>query len=156
MNQSAEKRLEPNRGAAVLLVDEDLEYLESIRRVIQGSGHSVNACCSYTEGIRQMESGDFDLVIVGQGSSNFEGRCVLECATAFDRHLPVVVVARNIEMRCYLEAMQLGAIDYISPDLSGLEIARMVQKYALRCKSRPGSVGPERSTAAAISEGFSA
>ena len=131
MNQSDEKHLESNRGATVLLVDEDLEYLEFIRRIIQGSGYSVEACNSYTEGIRQLESGAFDIIVVGQGSRNFEGRCVLECATAVDRHLPVVVVARNVEMGCYLQAMQMGAVDYISPGLSGLEIARVVQTHAL-------------------------
>jgi len=156
MNQPAEKLLESNRGAAVLLVDEEREYLEAVRRTIQGSGHRVNACNSYTEGIRQLESGAFDIIVVGQGSRNFEGRCVLECATAFDRHLPVVVVARNVEMGCYLEAMQLGAVDYISPGLSGLDITRVVQTYALRHKSRSGSVEPKRSTAGAISPGFAA
>jgi len=154
MNQPAEKLLESNRGAAVLLVDEEREYLEAVRRTIQGSGHRVNACNSYTEGIRQLESGAFDIIFVGQGSRNFEGRCVLECATAFDRHLPVVVVARYLEMGCYLEAMQLGAVDYISPGLSESEIARVVQTYSLHRKSRSGTVELERSTPAAISTGL--
>jgi DNA-binding NtrC family response regulator len=154
MNQSVEKHLASNCGAAVLLVDEDLEYLESMRGIIHRSGHSVSACNSYTEGIRQLESGAFDIVVVGQGSRNFEGRCVLECATAFDRHLPVVVVARNVEMGCYLEAMQLGAVDYISPGLSGSEITRAVQTHALHRKSRTGNVKSERATAAVISAGL--
>ncbi len=154
MNQSAGKHLEPNRGAAVLLVDEDLEFLESLRGILQGSGHRVDVCNSYTEGIRQLESRAFDIIVLGQGTRNFEGRCVLECATAFDRHLPVVVVARNVEMGCYLEAMQLGAVDYISPGLSGLEIARVVQTYGLHRKSRSGGVGTEGSPAAAISTGL--
>lgn len=153
MNQSAEKHFESNRGAAVLLVDEDLEYLESIRRMIQGSGHTVDACNSYIEGVRQLQSGAFDIIVVGQGSRKFEGRGVLECASAFDRQLPVVVVARNVEMECYLEAMQLGAVDYISPGLSGVEIARVVETHALRHKSQPGSVERRRSTAAALSAG---
>ena len=151
MNQWTEKQLELNRGAAVLLVDEDPEYLESMRKIIQGNGYSVDACNSYTEGIRQLKSGAFDIIVVGQGSRNFEGRCVLECATAFDRYLPVVVVARNVEMGCYLEAMQLGAVDYLSPAGSGLEIARVVQTHALHRGSRSGSVKPQRSTAAAMS-----
>ena len=67
--------------------------------------------------------GTFDIIVVGQGSHNFEGRCVLEGAIAFDRQLPVVVVARHVEMECYLEAMQLGAVDYLSPGFSGVEIA---------------------------------
>ena len=59
MDQSAEKHLESNRGAAVLLVDEDLEYRSPIRRMIQGAGYSVDACNLYSEGIRQLQSGDF-------------------------------------------------------------------------------------------------
>jgi DNA-binding NtrC family response regulator len=156
MNRSAEKHPESNRGVSVLLVGEDLEYLESLRRILQGSWHNVEECNSYIEGIRQLESGAFDIIFVGQGSRNFEGRCVLERATAFDRHLPVVVVARNVEMGCYLEAMQLGAVDYISPGLSGLEITRVVQTYALHRKSRSGGVEPQRSNSGAISTGFAA
>ena len=154
MTQLVEKRLMLNCGAAVLLVDEDLEYLEFMRGTIQRGGYSVSACDSYTEGIRQLESGVYDMVVVGQGSRNFEGRCVLECATAFDRHLPVVVVARSVEMGCYLEAMQLGAVDYISPGLSGSEITRALQTHALQRKLRPGCVKVERATA--ISAGLGA
>jgi FixJ family two-component response regulator len=153
MNQPVEKLLESNRGAAVLLVDEDLDYLEAVRRTIQGSGHRVKACNSYTDGIRQLESGDFDIVFVGQGSRHFEGRCMLEYATAFDRHLPIVVVARYLEMACYLEAMQLGAVDYISPGLSESEIAHVVQTHSLHRRSRSGSVEQELSTPAAVSTG---
>jgi DNA-binding NtrC family response regulator len=153
MNLSAEKPLESYRGAAVLLVDEDREYLEAVRRTIQGSGHTVNACNSYTEGIRQLESGAFDIIFVGQGSRNFEGRCVLECAIAFDRYLPIVVVARYLEMGCYLEAMQLGAVDYISPGLSESEITHVVQTHSLHRRSRSDTVEQERSTPAAVSTG---
>lgn len=31
-----------------------------------------------------------------------------------NRHLPVVVVARCHNMHCYLDAMQLGAVDYLA------------------------------------------
>jgi FixJ family two-component response regulator len=57
-------------------------------------------------------------------------------------------------MGCYLEAMQLGAVDYISPGLSGSEITRAVQTHAVHRKSRTGNVKSERATAAAISAGL--
>ena len=52
--------------------------------------------------MRQLVSGAFDVIVVGQGSRNFEGRCVLEGANEFNRRLPVVVVARHVEMGRYL------------------------------------------------------
>lgn len=146
MNQSADNYFESDRDAVALLVDEDTDYLESIRKLIHGFGYTVHACDSYAEGIRQMESGAFDIIFVGQGSRNFEGRCVLECATAFDRRLPVVVVARHVEMGCYLEAMQLGAVDYISPGVLGAELAGVMRTHARHHLRRSGRAEPERSS----------
>jgi CheY-like chemotaxis protein len=97
MNPSAEKQYEPGSGGTVLVVDEDSEYLEHIRRITQGMGYSVHACNSYAEGIRQLESGAFEFIFVGQGSRFFEGRCVVERAIKINCRLPVVVVARCLD-----------------------------------------------------------
>jgi len=135
MNPSAEKQHEPDPRSTVLLVDEDSEYLEHVRKIAQGMGHSVHACNSYAEGIRQLESGAFEFIVVGQGSRFFEGRCVVERAIKIDRQLPVVVVARQLEMECYLEAMQLGAIDYVADPSWGAEIARLLHNHLSRPQS---------------------
>jgi hypothetical protein len=47
---------------------------------------------------------DFDFAIVGQGSASFEGRCVLERAAEMHRNTPIVVLARCLDIHCYLEA----------------------------------------------------
>jgi len=132
MSQAVENRCESSSGGGVLLVDEDLEQLEFARGIIQGVGCSVQACNSYTQGMRELVSGAFDVIVVGQGSRNFEGRCVLEGASEFDRRLPVVVVARDLEMECYLEAMQLGAVDYLAGPFAATDIARVVRNCAPR------------------------
>ncbi len=62
--------------------------------------------------ILDLESRAFEFIIVGQGSRFFEGRCVVERASKINLRLPVVVIARQLKMECYLEAMQLGAVDY--------------------------------------------
>jgi len=153
MRQSVEKESAPSPGGAVLLVDEDLEQLEWIGRVIQGIGYSVQACNSYSEGMRQLVSGAFDIVVVGQGSRDFEGRCVLEWASEFNRHLPVVVVARQLEIRCYLEAMQLGAVDYLAGPFAGTEIARVMRNWAPR---RKGGIEAETLTPGPVPEKLAA
>jgi two-component system, NtrC family, phosphoglycerate transport system response regulator PgtA len=71
----------------------------------------------------------FDLIIVSQRSPNFEGRRVLACAMEKDRRMPVLVLTRSIEMPCYLEAMQLGACDYLEKPLPPSEIGRLVAKF---------------------------
>ena len=102
-----------SRKPTVLLVDEDPGNLNAYGVGLQELGYRVRGCKSYKEGADLLESQAFDLIIVSQGSPFFEGRLVLERALEVDRRLRVLVLARCLDMSCYLEAMQLGAVDYL-------------------------------------------
>jgi response regulator of citrate/malate metabolism len=54
---------------------------------------------------------------------------VLKRATETNRSLPVLVVARCLDMGCYLEAMQLGAVDYLVEPLTVSEIGRVLENH---------------------------
>ena len=69
------------------------------------------------------------MVIVAQGSSKFEGHAVLERAVERNRHAPVLVLTRYIEVPCSLEAMQLGAFDYAEKPSPPSEVWKLVEKY---------------------------
>jgi CheY-like chemotaxis protein len=60
---------------------------------------------------------------------------VVERAIKSNRRLPVLVVARQLEMQCYLEAMQLGAVDYVAEPSVGAEIARVLHNHLPRYQS---------------------
>lgn len=114
-------------GAHLLLVDDDVTDIEYHYDVLQSQGHKVLAISSsYELGATLIERGDFDLVLVGQGSAAFEGRVVVERATSAGCDIPVVVLASHGNMRCYLEAMKLGAVDYVEKPLSAAEMRRVV------------------------------
>jgi DNA-binding NtrC family response regulator len=119
----------------VLLVDENLDDLLYYSAVLQHRGYDVRSIPSYLDGATCLECEDFDLIIVSQGSSNFEGRHVLARAIEKDRHTPVLVFTRSVDMPCYLEAIQLGALDYIEKPLPPSEIGEMVAKHL---RARPG------------------
>ena len=46
-----------------------------------------------------------------------------------DHQLPVLVVARCLDMGCYLEAMQLGAVDYLAEPVTASEIGRVLGNH---------------------------
>jgi DNA-binding NtrC family response regulator len=116
------------RGNALLVSEypEDLQYYFAI---LQAYGYRVRACNSYQEGVRRLGDEAFDFVMVSQGTHDFEGVCVLERATEVDRSLPVLVVARCLDMGCYLEAMQLGAVDYLVEPLTVWEVGRVLKGH---------------------------
>jgi DNA-binding NtrC family response regulator len=110
-------------------VGEDSGDLGYYRDILEGYGYRVQICNSYQEGVRCLADEVFDFVLVSQGTPKFEGSCVLKRATETNRSLPVLIVARCVDMGCYLEAMQLGAVDYLVEPLTILEIGRVLGNH---------------------------
>lgn len=113
----------------ILLVDEDPRDRDHYRRILHDSGFEVRACSDFAEGAKLLGAAKFDCVIVSQGGPQFEGRLVLEHSVARDRYRPVVILSRYHDVGCYLEAMQLGAVDYLEKPLSAVEIVRAVTTH---------------------------
>lgn len=127
---SVSKQNQPSRIATrgnVLVADEDTADLVYYRTVLQRAGCAVVTCGSYDEAMECLGAEHFDLVVLSQGSSAFEGRRVLEKAIAMDRYRQVLVVARVLNMSCYLEAMQLGARDYLEEPVREQDMVRAVE-----------------------------
>ena len=111
-----------------LLVDESPEGLHFYSTVLEAYGYRVRRCSSYYEGVRCLSDEHFDFVIVSQGTPSFEGSWVLMRAIEVNPGLPVLVVARCLDIDCYLEAMQLGAMDYLVEPLTVWEIGRLLER----------------------------
>jgi len=109
-----------------LVVDERPDGLEHYAAMLEGYGYQVRRCRSYCEGVRCVGSDSFDFVILSQGTPKFEGSCVLKRAMEIDRSRPVIVVAPCLDMGSYIEAMQLGAKDYLVEPLTASEVGRLL------------------------------
>jgi DNA-binding NtrC family response regulator len=131
----------PYASRKLLLVDPNFRDLEYYRSVLLGQGHAVTACASYTEGALLLRKDSFDLIIVNQGSRNFEGRVLVERAIEIDRHMPVLVLTECLDIGCYLEAMQLGATDYVEKPQRADEVARLVETHVQRHYQLPRPPG---------------
>jgi len=117
------------RRTRVLLVDEDARDRDHYRRMLHDSGFEVNVCADFAEGANLMATTKFDCVVVSQGGPDFRGRLVLERSVARDRYRPVIILSRYHDVGCYLEAMQLGAVDYLEKPLSAVEMLRAVTTH---------------------------
>jgi len=117
------------RYSRVLLVDEEASDLRVLRLILEGQGFEVLTCATYEDGIQCLEKERFDFVMVSQGTQAFEGRKLLDRATELDCRRPVLVVTRCMDMQCYLEAMQMGAIDYLEKPVPPAELLRFVRAH---------------------------
>lgn len=110
----------------VLVIDTNPLDLDTYSDILRSLGHEVVSCASYQEAIRQLLTKKFELVVVDQGGANFEGRVVLEQLGALGMRVPAIVLGRQKNRRCYLEALELGAADYFEKPVPPSEIKRAV------------------------------
>jgi DNA-binding response OmpR family regulator len=124
-------------GPRVLMVIDDPASLDHHSELLRCLGYDVLACDSYGEGLAMLQHEAFDLVTVGQGSTFFEGKDVVMRALEIDSSVPVLVLARNSDMENYLEAMQLGAVDYLEMPVPPEEFRRVLRTHLLYSLGQP-------------------
>jgi len=116
-------------GKRILVVEDETKDREHYLSVLREHGFDVRACESAAQGATLVGKEKYDFVLVEQGSHAFEGRTVLERVLEIDRCLPTVVLTRCVDMDCYLEAMQMGAIDYLEKPISDHDILRLIETH---------------------------
>lgn len=114
----------------ILIVDDNPNDLRWCSAILEREGYAVSACSCYEEGAARA-AGHYDFIVVNQGGPNFEGQAVIKQATEQNRHTPVLVVTRCLDMHCYLEAMQLGALDYLEMPVPAPQLLRTIETHVL-------------------------
>jgi DNA-binding response OmpR family regulator len=111
----------------ILIVDDNSDDLRTLRAILEHRGYAVETCASYAQGATLAGARHFDFVVVSQGGPSFEGQAVVK--QTLRQHTPVLVVTRCIEMACYLEAMQLGALDYLEKPVPAEFLLREIETH---------------------------
>lgn len=106
------------------------EIFKTTPGVLRRMGFEVKPFTNYQDASHCLEEETPDFVFVNQGSTAFEAREVVQRALARNRRTPVVVLAQSLDMGCYLEAMQLGAVDYVEKPLAPAEMENLVTTHA--------------------------
>ncbi len=133
---NAKRGLALRRRQRVLVVDDDMNDLLRYSAILQHEGYDVRSTASHREAANFIGREKYDLIIVSQGTAAFEGRSVLSKAIATNEEMPVVVLSHSSDIDCYMEAMQLGAVDYREKPLAASELTEMVGRHLRLSRTR--------------------
>jgi len=101
-------------GDKVLVIDDEPFSREYFRRLLQPAKLKVDTAATAEEGLNILEHGSYDLVILDLRLPDADGICVLkrirECAV----HTPVIIITAYGTVGIAVEAMKLGAFDFLS------------------------------------------
>ena len=106
-------------GARLLVVDDDPNNRDILVRRLQKHGFLVDTASDGIEGLRKIETGAFDLVILDVMMPGMTGLEVLERVrrTRSMSELPIILATALDSSRDAVEGLELGANDYVTKPL---------------------------------------
>ena len=101
--------------AKILVVDDEKDIRRALKIVLSGEGYSVDTADNGLEAIQKLQEQEYDLVLtdlrMGDGADGFD---VLRKAKEVREFLPVILMTAFGSIDSAVEAMKLGAVDYIT------------------------------------------
>lgn len=111
----------------ILVIDDDPVVTQSCARVL-GKSYFVQDCSNGEEGLAALNSGIFDLAIVDLRLPDINGMDILRQAPDFFPDVPIIIITGYSEIRTAVEAIKIGAFDYISKPFTPDELEAAVAK----------------------------
>jgi DNA-binding NtrC family response regulator len=110
----------------ILIVDDELAIQESLRMILQ-QDYEVLAVSSGAEALEKMREGGIDLVLLDVIMPGLDGIQLLERMKS-EYDIPVIMITAANTIKTAVQAMKLGAYDYLSKPFDVDEIKIVVQK----------------------------
>ncbi len=140
----------------VLVVDDNRTAAEAIAALLRREGHTVQACYDGVTAIQLMSAGTLDLVLTDLRMEPVDGLQVVRAARNAERPIDVMVFTAFGSVEVAVEAMRLGASDFLTKPVTAEQIlhrVRALRPHPEGALSIVGSAAPTRrmrSEAAAI------
>ena len=120
-----------NRNVRVLVIDDETIVHASVRKILSRLGHEVEGVLLAKEGIERLERETFQLVITDLMMPEMDGIEFLRTIEGMGLRIPVIMVTGYPTIRTAVQALRLGASDYIAKPFTRKELLSPV-KRALR------------------------
>jgi signal transduction histidine kinase len=103
-----------NTSTRILVVDDELGIREGCRRVLEPQGFAVETAATLRDGLRKIQEGDFDLVLLDVMMPDGRGIDLLAPIHQKDPDTVCVIITGYATVELAVEAIKRGAYDFIS------------------------------------------
>ena len=119
----------------ILVVDDEMIVCESCKRILEEEGYEVEIALSGKEAFEKMKAHPFDIVITDLKMPGIGG---MEILRTFRKEYPdsiIIMITGFSTVETAVEAMKLGAFDYIpkpfTPDEVSIVVKKAIEKKSL-------------------------
>jgi CheY-like chemotaxis protein/glycine cleavage system H lipoate-binding protein len=122
----------------VLVVDDEQIVLDSAERHLRHDGYILHKALSAQEALDAFEKGAIDIVLTDLMMPEMDGLELLKTIKLEHPNVPVIIITGYATINTALQAMQLGAFDYVAKPFTKAELRGTVQRAAKVAGSQEG------------------
>jgi len=134
-------------SAHLLIVEDDPEMLDLLRKVLEKEGYRVSLAADSHEATASLSKIPFDLVVTDMVMPDNGGLELLQAIRASQPALPVIIITAFGDWGTYSRALELGAAAFISKPLKMAELTTAI--HTALAGAVPAGLPKDRSPAAA-------
>ena len=105
--------------AHILYIEDDPGLARLLQKRLAREGYTVDIAADGEEGIAKYREGAYGILFVDQSLPGYDGLQVIRTLAAQGPLPPIVMITGTGDERVAVEAMKLGAVDYIVKDVDG-------------------------------------
>jgi len=111
----------------VLVIDDEKIVLDSVKKILSVENFDVEGSLSSKKGLDLAISKDYDIVLVDIRMPEIGGMRVLRDIKRAKPYLPVMIITGYATVQSAVQAMKLGAVDYIEKPFTPEQLADAVK-----------------------------
>jgi DNA-binding response OmpR family regulator len=119
----------------VLVIDDEQIVLDSVRRILSQEGYEVDTAQSSRQGLELALSREYNLVLTDIRMPEIGGMRILRDIKRKKPALPVIIITGYATVQSAVQAMQLGATNYIEKPFTPEVLLNAVHTGLLAAKS---------------------
>jgi len=127
----------------ILVVDDEDTVCRSIKKALQREDYDIDVALSGEDGLKMQQQKDYDVIIVDLMMPGLNGMDLLKALKTISPAVQVVMITGYPTMKNTLQAMQIGAFDFLPKPFLPYDLRNLVTRaLAARDKARGESGAP--------------
>ena len=119
----------------ILIVDDEPIVRESIRDWLKNAGYQVETAETGEEAIDMISKQDFSVMIIDVRLPGKTGIAVLKEVKTQRPLIKSIVITAYPSVELAVEAVKVGAVDYLIKPVAPDDLERLIQETLLKCES---------------------
>jgi len=120
-----------------LVIDDEQIVLDSVSKVLKDENYEVDVSLSGREGLNQAIQKEYDIVLTDIRMPDIGGMRVLRDVKRAKPSLPVVIITGYASVKSAVQAMKLGAADYIEKPFTPDQLLKAVDAALDMATTKP-------------------